>query len=65
MFYFSNCCFNVSLCSIRCEFGIAIMFRSQEFKNSIEKYLKIREKDVNDADNMKNSTICIVLCESK
>ena len=28
MFYFSKCCFNVSLCRTRCEFGIAIMFKS-------------------------------------
>ena len=27
-FYFSKCCFNVSLCRTRCEFGIAIMFRA-------------------------------------
>ena len=31
MFYFSKCCFNVSLCRTRCEFGIAIMFRSSKF----------------------------------
>ena len=30
MFDFSKCCFDVSLCRTRCEFGIAIMLKIQE-----------------------------------
>ena len=40
MFSFLKCCFNVYLCKTRCEFGIAIMFRSLKFKNIIENVKK-------------------------
>ena len=50
--YFSMCCFNVSLCRTRCEFGIAIMFRSYKFKNSIKTCKKIREKEISQSGRM-------------
>ena len=36
-FIFKKCRFNVSSCRTRREFGTAIVFRSQQFKNDIEK----------------------------
>ena len=42
--FFSKCCFNVSWCRTRCEIGIAIVFRSYKFKNSIEKWKKSGKK---------------------
>ena len=43
-FIISQCCFNVSLCSTRCEFAIAIMFRYWQLKNKEERWKKSGKK---------------------
>ena len=54
IFYFSKCCFNVTLCRTRYEFGKAVMFRSQKLKNKEEKCKKSRKKFVGSQDGLNN-----------
>ena len=56
MFYFSKCCFNVSLCRTRCEFGMAmcsglrnLKIALKNVKNPGKRCFAVRKEWVKDA----------------